>query len=142
PDGHLGMPHVPRHAHTGKNTRGVRRGADRSGGTMEHRTVRAFAAAEMMTLHQARESTALADADYIHHVLRFELIHADLIAGLEIVVPGTEAEFAHETRAADTRFFQMSGRGLVQALFLDVLHQAQLNGVITVGGRSLTLHDH
>ena len=46
----------------------------------------AFAAAEVMALHHAREPAALADADHVHLVLGLELIHQHLVARLQIVV--------------------------------------------------------
>ena len=53
---------------------------------MEHRAVRRIAAAEMMALHEAGESAALADADHIHLVVRLELVDQDAVARLEVAV--------------------------------------------------------
>ena len=50
----------------------------------------AFAAAEMMALHHAREAAALADADHVHLFLGLELIHQHFVAGLQIVVAGAQ----------------------------------------------------
>src|SRR4051812_39071282 len=62
-DRHLIAAHPAAHAHALHDARRERRGADRAGSAMEHRTVRGPAAGEVMTLHHALEAFALRLAD-------------------------------------------------------------------------------
>src|ERR1035441_9364779 len=117
-------------------------GADGTGRAVEHGSVRAFAAAEMVALDHAGEPAALADADHIHLVLGLELIHQHLVAGLEIVVAGAQRELAHELGALHAGLLEMAGGGLVDAPRLHEFEQAQLHRVIAVGSGRLALHHH
>src|ERR1017187_119678 len=132
--------HVAGHAHPRHHARGVTGSADGTGSAMEHRPVGAFAAAEVMALHQAGEAAALADADHVHLVLRLELVHQHLVAELEIVVAGPQLELAQELAAFRASLFEMTRGGFVDPLRLDELHQAELHGVIPVRGGRLALH--
>ena len=106
------------------------------------RTVRAFAAAEMMALHHARETAAFADADHVYLFLGLELIDQDLVAGLEIIVARTQMEFTHEARPFHSGLLQMPGHRLVDARRLDKLHQAELHRIVAVGSGRLALYHH
>src|SRR5262249_21469156 len=134
--------HVSRHPHTRKHARRKAGCADRTRRAVEHRTVRRSAAAEVMALHQASESAALAHPDHINLVLGLELIHQNLIAGLQIVIARTEPELAQELRTFHTGLLQMSGGRLVDALRLDELDQSELDRVVAISGRRLTLDHH
>src|ERR1035437_8617305 len=138
----LGIAQMSAHAHAGHNPRRIAGCADRSGCPVEHRSVRAFAAAEVVAFDHARKPLALADADDIHLVRGFELTHQHLVAGFQIVGPGAKLELAHELRAVDAGFLQTAGGGFVDALWLDELEQAELRRVVTVDGRRLALHHH
>src|SRR6185369_14477957 len=115
---------------------------DRAGGAMEHRSVRAFAAAEMMPLDDAGEPAALADADDVHLVPGLELVHQHLVAGLQIAGAAVEAKFANELRSLHPGLLQMPRRRLVDAGRLDEFEQAELHRVVAVGGGRLALHHH
>ena len=109
---------------------------------MEHRPVRALAAAEMMPPHNAGETAAFADADHIDLIVGLELIDQHLIAGLEIVVAGPQRKLAQKLRALDVSLFEMAGARLVDARRFDELNQPELNGVVPVSGRRLALYYH
>src|SRR5882724_5966445 len=139
---HARVAHVAAHAHTGNHTRGKARGSNRSGSAMEHRTVRAFAAAEMMPLHYARKTAALAHANHVDLVLGLELIHQHLVAGLGIAIARTQRELPQVAHASHPGLLEVARFRLVDALFLDVLHQAKLHRIIAVGSGRLALHYH
>src|SRR2546421_1537771 len=129
---HARIAHVAAHAHARNYPRGEARGADGAGGAMEHRTVRALAAAEMVTLHHTREAAALAHADDVDHVLGLELIHQHLVAGLEIAIARTHRQLAEVAHTARAGLLEVARFRLIDALFLDVLHQAELHRIIAV----------
>src|SRR5262249_53233281 len=142
PDGYLRVAHVTGHAHARYDARRIARGADRTRRAVEHRTVRAFAAAKVMALDKTREAAALADADHIDLVLRLELIDQDFIAGLQVARSAVEPELTDELGALDSGFLQVPGGWLIEACRLDKLKQSELDSIVAVGGRRLALHHH
>ena len=135
--------HAPAHPHPGENARGKAGRAYRTRSAVEHRTVRGIAAAEMMALDHTRETSALADADDVHFFVGLEFVGEHAVARLQIAVRSVpHPELAQEFHAFGGRLFQVSRVRLVDARFLDVFHQAQLHGVISVDGRRLALHHH
>src|SRR5208283_1761451 len=132
--------HVAGHPHPRHHARRETGSADRTRCAMEHRPVRAFAAAEVMALHQAGETTALADADHVHLVLGFELVHQHPVAGLEIVVAGRERKLAQEFASFRAGLLEMTRGGLVNPLRLDELGQAELHRVVPIRAGRLALH--
>ena len=102
----------------------------------------AFAAAEMMPFDNACEPAAFTDADDIHFVVRLELIHQHLVAGLQIAAALRERELPKKTGAGAAGLLQVARLRLIDAPFLDVLHQAQLHRIIALGDGRLALHHH
>src|SRR5208283_4071751 len=80
-----------------------------------------------------------AQANHIDHVFRFELIRENAIARLQIAVAAIEPEFALELHTLGAGLLQVPGIGLIRLLC--ILDQTELNGVITIRGRRLTLRN-
>src|SRR5207247_2557131 len=120
--------HVAAHAHPGHHARRVAGGSDRARRAMEHRSVRPFTAAEMMSLDDAGEPAPLADPHHVHFVLDLELVDQHLVARFQIAVTAAETELANELRALDPGLLQMPGGRLVDARRLDKFEQSELDG--------------
>src|SRR5580698_7428890 len=132
---------MSRHTHTGNDTRGEARCADRTRRPVMHGAVSRVAAPEMMALHETREAAALRDADDIHFLVRLEVADQHLIAGLHIAFAALETELAQELRALGVALLQVPRLRLVDPLRFHEFVETQLDGVIAVRRRGLPLHD-
>src|SRR4051812_8439705 len=96
----------------------------------------------MMPLHETGEPAPFTYTDDIHFVGRLELVHQDAVTGLEVVVAGSQLEFAEELRAIHAGLLQVTSNRLVNALRLHELDKADLNGIVAIGSRGLSLHHY
>src|SRR5580658_6489583 len=109
---------------------------------MEHRTVRALAAAIVPALHAALKALALADAGDVHVFADLETVDQHAIADLRLVFRVLNAHFADVAHRGHARLLVMSGLGLVHALRLHKFNQAQLHRVVAVLVFRAALHHH
>ena len=140
-DGYGVGTHVAAHLHAWKDTRRKAGSTDRTGRAMEHRTVSTRTALEAVAFDYTLESAALGDTDNIDHLVCLELFGRNLVAGLVVSTAITQLELAAVPHPVRASLLKVAGCGLIDPRRLDVLHQTELNGVITVGGRRLALRD-
>ena len=96
--------HVTARPHALEDARREGRGADGAGSAVEHRAVGGGAAAEVVTLHDALEALALADAHDGDRVSGREERNRDLVAHLHLG-PGLDLELTqHAGREAVPAF--------------------------------------
>ncbi len=69
-------------------------------------------------------------------------VHQHAVAGLQIVVAAVHAKLAHELDALGVRLLQVAPNRFGRVLRFRILHQTELNRIVTVGGRRLALHHH
>src|SRR6185369_4337515 len=121
--------HPAAHAHALHDARRERRGADRAGSAVEHRAVSGPAAGEVVPLHDALEAFALRLADDVDVIARLEDVDLDAVADVRVTRVRDLRERAQRLRAG---FLEMSPHRAGHAAVRDLLHQADLNGVIAV----------
>src|SRR3979490_2688449 len=110
---------------------------------MVHGAVRSVSTAEMMAFHKAGKTAALADADHVHLIVRFEFVHQDTVAGLQIAVAiALQTNFAHESRALSASLLQMACLRFGCAGSLHEFEQTQLHRIVAVRPRGLALRNH
>src|SRR5262249_21379394 len=124
----------------GIDTRRERRGPDRAGRAVEHRTVRGRAAAEVMPAHDAREAFALGGTDDVDVVLLLEGVAENLVAGLELVAL-VRPDFHQRAHRRDTGLLEAAAGGLVRRGVRTRSDQADLDGLVAVLVGGLLLHD-
>src|SRR3954449_161031 len=136
--GHPLAAHPAGHPHAREHSRGVGRRADRARRAVEHRAVRAAAAGEVVTLHGALKTLALAGADHVHVVLLVEDRGLDLVAGLELLA-GVEAELL---QLADRRHAGLAEVPLLRLIRLRrlLLDETDLHRLIPIGIGRLALY--
>src|SRR3954469_24191519 len=121
--------HPAAHTHALHDARWERRGADRAGSAMEHRAVRGAASGEVMTLHHALEAFALRLPDDVDRVARLEDVDLHAVSDVRVAVVAKLDERPHRR---DACFLEVCGRRAGDAAVGDLLHEADLDGVIAI----------
>src|SRR5580704_2493806 len=112
------------------HARRKRAGADAARSTVEHRTVASLAAAKVPALHAALKTFALADARHVDVFADLKTVDEDTIARFGFVLRILDANFTEIAHRRNAGLFEMAGKSLIDALRLDELHKAELNGVV------------
>src|SRR5581483_5623057 len=104
-------------------------------------------AREMMTLYDARESAALADADHVHKAFALENIDQHAIADFRRFVlvgfsSNFERHFAHKLHRRQVMLLEVTRLRFGQAVFLNELDKPDLRRIVAVLAGVLALrHD-
>src|SRR4029077_13466871 len=141
---HLGVPHMPRHAHSLEHTRWKCRRSNRTG-YLEHRSMRLRAAAEVMPLDHPLKPASLADDDDVHKLFALKNLNQHTRANLQAVAAITvalERHFAQEFHRRKIVLRQVSALRLGQPRLLHKFNQADLSGLVTVLRGRLMLRNH
>ena len=100
---------------------------------MEHRTVSAGAAGEVVTLHHALKAMALARANHVNPFALVEDRDQHLVAGLRRFGALGDLDLALHARRRHIGLLVLPGQRLVGVADGIALHQPDLHGVVAVG---------
>src|SRR5207249_1869292 len=133
--------HAPGEMMTRPHARGIRRGADRARGTMEHRAVRRVAAVPAVALDAALEALALRDADNVDQLTRREHLDGERLA--ELVALNLfgllESDLAHDLHRRHVQLLEHARRRLRHVLLLRA--EPELQRIVPVRLRRLDADD-
>src|SRR5215472_5306414 len=124
------------------HARRKRTAADAAGRAMEHGAVGGVAAGIVPALDAAGKAAALADAGDVNQFAGLKAFHQHTVADFGFVLRFLDADFLQDFHRSHVGFLEVAGKGLVDALWLDEFHEAELRGVIAVLFLGAALHDN
>src|SRR3954471_12349306 len=133
-----GAAHPAGHPHALQHSRGVGGGADGARREVEHRAVAALAAAEVVPLHDALITLALAGADDVDPLFFLEDGGLHLVAGVELLAR-RHVELLHSPHRRHTGLLEVS-RPRLAHLRRALFHQADLDRLVAVHLGRLALY--
>src|SRR5262249_39562960 len=113
---------------------------DRPRSPVEHRAMSCAASTEMMPLHEARESAALAGSNDVNAFVRGEDAYHHLIAGVGCILP-LYGHLSYKPRGCHVRFLEVTLHRFADAFGFHELDESQLYGVVAVVLLRLLLDD-